>query len=166
MERIKGKDITFILTAGFLMGIVDVLFYTIIDGNPLKSFLILGANYMMALALWIVLQFASLVHLRKVLQVIFEFIISCYCCLLAFCWYRFGAPMDKGMIALVTGTNNAEAHEFFMPRFCFSSTFILRVTSPPYSFARTSLRNGRMSCCSFCRLSMSRVFLSGCPVNC
>ena len=44
MERIKGKDITFILTAGFLMGIVDVLFYTIIDGNPLKSFLILGAN--------------------------------------------------------------------------------------------------------------------------
>lgn len=113
MERIKGKDITFILTAGFLMGIVDVLFYTIIDGNPLKSFLILGANYMMALALWIVLQFASLVHLRKVLQVIFEFIISCYCCLLAFCWYRFGAPMDKGMIALVTGTNNAEAYEFF-----------------------------------------------------
>lgn len=113
MERIKGTDITFVLTAALLMGIVDVLFYTISDGNPLKSFLILGANYMMALALALVLQFAAFVHLKRVLQVIFEFIISCYCCLLAFCWYRFGAPMDKGMIALVTGTNNAEAHEFF-----------------------------------------------------
>lgn len=113
MERIKSTDIIFVLTAGFLMGIVDVLFYTIVDGNPLKSFLILGANYMMALGLCIVLQLASFIHMRQMLQIAFQFVISCYCCLLAFCWYRFGAPMDKSMIALVTETNNAEAHEFF-----------------------------------------------------
>ena len=113
MERIKGRDVAFVLSAAFFMAIVDVLFYLLTDGNPLKSLLILGANYMMALAFWVVLYLSSMIHLRKVLLPIFAFVISLYTCLLAFCWYRFGAPMDKGMIALVTGTNNAEAHEFF-----------------------------------------------------
>ena len=113
MERIKGSDVAFVLSAALFMAIVDVLFYLLIDSNPLKSLLILGANYMMALAFWVVLYLSSLIHLRKVLQPVFGFIISLYACLLAFCWYRFGTTVDKGMIALVTGTNNAEATEFF-----------------------------------------------------
>lgn len=113
MERIKGKDVAFVLSAALFMAIVDVLFYLLIDGNPLKSLLILGANYMMALAFWVVLYLSSLIHLRKVLQPLFGFVISLYTCLLTFCWYRFGTPVDKGMIALITGTNNAEANEFF-----------------------------------------------------
>ena len=113
MERIKDKDVAFVLSATFLMALVDVLFYLLVDGNPLKSLLILGANYVMALIFWAVLYLLSMIHLRKVLQPFFGFIISLYTCLLAFCWYRFGTPMDKGMIALITGTNNAEVHEFF-----------------------------------------------------
>ena len=113
MERIKGSDVAYVLSATFFMAVVDVLFYLFVDGNPLKSLLILGANYMMALAFWIVLRLSSFIHLRKVLQPLSGFVISLYTCLLGFCWYRFGVPMDKGMIALVTGTNNAEASEFF-----------------------------------------------------
>ena len=64
MERIKGKDVAFVLSAALFMAIVDVLFYLLIDGNPLKSLLILGANYMMALAFWVVLYLSSLIHLR------------------------------------------------------------------------------------------------------
>ena len=64
MERIKGKDVAFVLSAALFMAIVDVLFYLLIDGNPLKSLLILEANYMMALAFWVVLYLSSLIHLR------------------------------------------------------------------------------------------------------
>jgi len=113
MERIKGSDIAFILTAAILMALHDVLFYTLCEGKPLKGLLILGANTVMAILFWAVLYLSSFLHLRKVLQTVFTFVISCYFCLLCLCWYRFGAPVDKGMIALVTGTNDAEAGEFF-----------------------------------------------------
>lgn len=113
MERIKGSDIAFILTAAILMALPDVLFYTLCEGKPLKGLLILGANTVMAILFWAVLYLSSFLHLRKVLQTVFTFVISCYFCLLCLCWYRFGAPVDKGMIALVTGTNDAEAGEFF-----------------------------------------------------
>ncbi len=113
MEKIKGKDILFVLTATVLMAVCDVLFYTFSDGKPLKGFLILGANYIMALAMWVVLRLSQMIRLRTILQSIFLLVIAAYSCLLAFCRYRFGAPMDKDMIALVTGTNNAEAQEFF-----------------------------------------------------
>ena len=66
MEKVKGRDIAFVLSAAFFMAIVDVLFYLLIDGNPLKSLLILGANYMMALAFWVVLYLSSLIHRHKV----------------------------------------------------------------------------------------------------
>jgi hypothetical protein len=49
MERIKGSDIAFILTAAILMALPDVLFYTLCEGKPLKGLLILGANTVMAI---------------------------------------------------------------------------------------------------------------------
>ena len=113
MERIKGSDIAFILTAAILMALPDVLFYTLSEGKPLKGLLILGANTVMAILFWAVLYLSSFLHLRKVLQTVLAFVISGYFCLLCLCWYRFGVPVDKGMIALVTGTNDAEAGEFF-----------------------------------------------------
>lgn len=113
LQKVNGRDVAFLVTTTVLMAVVDVLFYAIVDGNPVKSFLILGANYMMALAMLLVTALASLVHGKAVLRACFQFVASVYCCLLAFCWYRFGTPLDKGMIALVTGTNPTEAHEFF-----------------------------------------------------
>ena len=113
MERIKGSDISFILGAAILMALPDVLFYTLCEVEPLKSLLILGANTVMAMLFWSVLYLSSYLYLKKVLQILLVFTVSFYFCLLSLCWYRFGAPVDKGMIALVTGTNDAEAGEFF-----------------------------------------------------
>ena len=113
MERIKGSDISFILGAAILMALPDVLFYTLCEVEPLKSLLILGANTVMAMLFWSVLYLSSYLYLKEVLQILLVFTVSFYFCLLSLCWYRFGAPVDKGMIALVTGTNDAEAGEFF-----------------------------------------------------
>ena len=113
MEKIKGTDITLVLSITVLTALCDVLFYSFIDGKPLKSFLILGSNYIMSLFLWSVLFIAKLIHLRNLLQILAQLVVAIYFCLLVFCWYRFGAPLDKSMIALITGTNNAEVREFF-----------------------------------------------------
>lgn len=109
----QGQYVAFLLTATVLTAITDVVFYTATDGDVVKSFLILGANYMMALATTLVLYLSSHVRLKAVLQLLFQIIISTYCALLMFCWALFGTPIDKGMIALITGTNPAETHEFF-----------------------------------------------------
>jgi len=113
MAKIKGSDILFVVTATVLMASCDVLYYTLHEGEPVKGFLILGANYMMALAMWVVLRVSAMVGLRRVLQPLFLLVIAAYYCLLAFCWHQFGSPLDKDMIALVTGSNNSEAGEFF-----------------------------------------------------
>ena len=112
VEKIKGKDVAFVLLVTLFTAIADVLFYIIHDGDFVKSFLILGANYMMALGMWLLLRLAGLVHIGKIVRVLFELIISFYFSTLVFCWYCFGNPMDKVMIALVAGTNNEETNEF------------------------------------------------------
>ena len=112
VEKIKGKDVTFLLLVTLFTAIADVLFYIIHDGDFVKSFLILGANYMMALGMWLLLRMAGLGHIGKIVRVLFGLIISFYFSTLVFCWYCFGNPMDKVMIALVAGTNNEETNEF------------------------------------------------------
>ena len=88
MERIKGKDVAFVLSAALFMAIVDVLFYLLIDGNPLKSLLILGANYMMALAFWAVLYLSSMIHLRR------PFTSEAACISRRIIWPAFPAPIS------------------------------------------------------------------------
>ncbi|MBO4719841.1 MAG: phosphoethanolamine transferase [Prevotella sp.] len=113
MERIKGQDVAFVLSATLLTAIVDVLYYAIHDGDCVKSFLILGANYMMALGMYLLLRLADLAHLGRVIKWFFGLVISFYFSTLVFCWYCFGNPMDKVIIALIAGTNKEETHEFF-----------------------------------------------------
>ena len=115
VEKITGRDVVFVLLATLFTAIVDVLFYTIHDGDIGKSILILGANYMMAIAMWIIIRLAARLspHLLTPSLLLFSLLISIYFATLAFCWYCFGTPMDKIMIALVAGTNPDETNEFF-----------------------------------------------------
>ena len=114
VEKITGCDVTFVLMATLFTAIADVLFYTIHDGDIVKSFLILGANYMMAIAMWLACRLVARLspHLLKPLLLLFSLVISVYFATLTCCWYSFGTPVDKVMIALVAGTNADETNEF------------------------------------------------------
>lgn len=103
----------FVLTAALLMSLPDVLFYTFSECEPLKGLLIFGANYMMSLAMWLIVRLAAFIRIRRTIEIVFFMIVSLWSALLWFCWRLFGAPLDKGMIALITGTNAAESQEFF-----------------------------------------------------
>ena len=68
---------------------------------------------MMTLGMVFILMLLSVFKADKIVRYVFMFIVSAYVCLLAFCWAKFGNTIDKGMIALINGTNPQEMSEFF-----------------------------------------------------
>ena len=113
LRGILGTHLPFLVLGTFLCTIIDTLFYLFVAHTYDRAFIIIGSNFMMTLGMVVVIMLLSFVKADKIAKYVFEFIISAYVCLLAFCWIKFGSTIDKGMIALINGTNPQEASEFF-----------------------------------------------------
>ena len=113
LRGILGTHLPFLVLGTFLCTIIDTLFYLFVAHTYDRAFIIIGSNFMMTLGMVLVIMLLSFVKADKIAKYVFEFIISAYVCLLAFCWIKFGSTIDKGMIALINGTNPQEASEFF-----------------------------------------------------
>lgn len=108
-----SSQVPFLVIGTLLCTIVDSLFYIFVENKYDRGILVIGANFMMTLGMVLILMLLSVFKADKIVRYVFEFVISLYVCLLAFCWVKFGNTIDKGMIALINGTNPQEMSEFF-----------------------------------------------------
>lgn len=107
------NEFPFLMMATVCSTLLDSLFYTIVDMSVNRALLPIGANYIMSLGMVLVIVALRPLHLDKFLKCFFSVVISAFMCVLGFCWIKFGNCFDKQMIALISGTNNFEAREFF-----------------------------------------------------
>ena len=108
-----SSQVPFLVIGTLLCTIIDSLFYIFVENKFDRGILVIGANFMMTLGMVFIMMILSVFKADKAIRYVFEFVISLYVCLLAFCWAKFGNTIDKGMIALINGTNPQEMSEFF-----------------------------------------------------